>query len=116
MLEDRHDAVRHLLPVGRAQVRMIGVEQLRDARAALFAAGRAGEEGVGLAGNFLDDRLQVHARKWKARLDFQNLREFRDILAAAHGEVGLAATLATELQGKFIDDLAGLVTGLDRGG
>src|SRR5690606_21574366 len=59
---------------------------------------------------------RTRTRRPPNRLRPDNLFELRDVLAAAHGEVGFAAAFAAELLGELVDELAGLVTGLDRGG
>ena len=56
---------------------------------------------------------QAPTYRYSAGEDFG---EFCRVLAAAHGEVGLAAAFAAQLGAEIADDLAGLLAGLDRGG
>jgi hypothetical protein len=51
---------------------------------------------------------------WECTRLLQHFGELGDILAATHGEVGLAAAFAADLGREVLDDLAGLVPGFDR--
>ena len=83
----------------------------------------AGNSAVGILGSATEDfgaRRRILAGSTRNAvalgLGGEHFSQFGNILAAAHGEVGLAAAFAAELGAEFADELASLLAALDRGG